>query len=301
MKIFKKNILIIAALTFLTNVYAQDQKALFQEWGDTQLSSYNYESRRGEPVKLSITPPGQGWIYSISLKDMEDPYLWYVQIGSQYDEINFYARPTEQPHPTELYSGSVFDEKFKYYRKYNDLGYETKALIVGDFLYKLKKEGSKGKWNIDQVFAKGRYKMLQLKKIKALYNKILNTDHYKNIDEYLAKERAVLKSKTASYNAANQEYINTFNKEAGWAKDDREFSLQEAYRQQAGEVVRLHNSKPYNIKVAVGKNASGTTLKSGEMRRYECNLADLYLVSPSGSKSFLLKPKDYCGKQYHVK
>ena len=292
MKQIIKPILLVMAFFAANVIVAQDQKTLFKEWGNSDL------------ICLHGCADVYG-IYRIKLEDMDDPYLWTIRIEREIketDEIiggNYYARPTEQPHPTQLFSGSVFDKDFKYYLSFNSLGFERRIIVVGEYIYEMDKEGSKGKWNIDKVYTKGRLKPLQIGKTLKLSKKFGDLeDHYQSIQEYLDKENPILKQKTPAYNQQHAAYLNTFREEELKAKGDREESLRIAWEARVGSAVRVVNNKPYNITIAVGSNSSGRTVKPGDTETFACDLADLYLVNPSGKKTFLLKPRNYCGKKY---
>ena len=285
MKQIIKLLLLVVAFCVTYTIGAQDQKTLFEEWGSTDLMCLY-----GGAVEDG---------YAIELKDMDDPYLWNVTLKNKYLEgSTYYAPPTEQPHPTQLFLGTVFDKDFKYYRSYNSLGIERRLLIVGDFLYKMQKEGSKGKWKVDKVFVKGKFKILKIGKVMKRSKEVENTDHDQLIQAYLDKENILLKQKTPAYNQQNAAFLSTFREEELKAKGDREESLKQAWEARVGSAVRVVNNKPYNITIAVGSNSSGRTVKPGDTETFACDLADLYLVNPSGKKTFLLKPRSYCGKKY---
>ncbi|WP_070138182.1 hypothetical protein [Crocinitomix algicola] len=284
-------------LSTSTALIAQDQKSKLKEWGDTELTCFGNNCNSTENYKLS-------------LHEIDDPYMWYAQISSQYRTANYYAVPEQQPYPIFLTKGTDWgDDKMIYFLNFTSQGgnyYNKSILIIDDLLYVIEEEQNHS-WKAHQIFSKDNYKgvkgmIAKEKKIKEL----AQIDHDKIVNDYINSQKEILSAKTPEYKAKNQEYYDRFKLEKGWANQDISDSYEILKEQRITNVVRVKNNKANTVFIGFDGPGSipNSKLKPGDEITIECNLADIYLFLSNDSNrepvKFLFTPEDWCGKQYII-
>lgn len=300
------SLLCLFGLSF--SVQAQNLKERLAAWGETPMTCWSYYYEKGKPAVAMISNKK-----ALRLNKWENPYTWNAEI---YDKElvpllakepkkiihEYYAKASEQGHPPALFRGSNMPgepDDFIYFGEPGSL--PGTLVLVGEYLYQLKAFQSAEKFKIEFVYTKGKIGEVQLGKMAKMFKKIENVDHYAILKEYFAQEQKVLAQKQSAWESQHAAYMGEYLLSEEKINKKNADGRKAMWEKMVGKAVRVINNKPINITIAIGKGSSGTReIKPGESDAFECNLADLYLVSPSGAKTFLLTPRDHCGTKYNV-
>lgn len=273
-----KHILFVLLAAIAFNGAAQNQKDLFKQWENAELTHMNSSGT---------------FKYKMDLRNWDDPYMWSASIISEDDEpgsgSGYYAVPEQQAHPIFLTNGSDWgDDKMKYFLDFVSQGgnyYNSSIIIVNDLLYKIT-ENKDHTWKVEHVYSKEKYKGLKgmvakEKRVKEL----AEMDHDQIVNDYINAQKAILESKTPAYKKEHSAYYERFALEKSWAnqdiKDGYDVLIQnEERRKQEGEnmnYVKLKNNSSESVWVGTsGSSNQGTEIKPGSSSTWNCS-QDAYI------------------------
>jgi hypothetical protein len=289
----KMNLLFGIFFCISSAVNAQSQKEKFKEWGDIEIT------------ELSGIEVGPATIKrQLSLKDWEDPYLWYIE----FNNAKYYSTPEQQAHPNFLTIGNDWgNDSMLYFIDFRGQGgvyYNSSIVIIDDLLYCIK-ENEDHSWKVEDIFSRESFKGIKgMMKLEKKRKELAKIDHDKVVNDFMKKESETLASKSPAFKENHKEYFERFKLEKGWAEEEIKEGYEELYRQRVSQAVRIQNNKPYTV--YIGFNGAGSVpddeISPGDVATIQCNLADIWLLSgKNGSaKSFLLKPSEWCGNKYII-
>ncbi len=297
-----KHLIVFALLLSSISAIAQDQKALFKEWGSGEITPIKFFGDRGSE---QLTTAKNNVKHTLELFNQDNKYMWGVKFKQHFNSgiktTDFIVHPTQQAHPTYLMSSAMFDKNFKYYMKFGNKGTDgTKLIIIGDYMYELKYDLN-DKWKLENLYVKGKLGMV---KFMRLTLKLAKLDHNKIVSDYLAKEEKELAAKTPAFKENNAEYYTTLMKESGKADWDMKESQRIAWEARVGKAVRVYNGGSRIIWVGHKTGGGTQKIKPGETATFTCNVTDVYELGPNGDKSgatYLFKPRNMCGKKYTIR